>query len=682
MGIRRTGVVWDRYAFCMVPLPPTRERQLQGAVQRRPLPDPATTVVVPGGAGHTPPPRRRRWVRVVLIVLAIMLAAALGAAATTFYVTKNEVEQLLTPKTKQTKEAQKKLAPPLPGRPVNVLVMGSDHRSGTDVTDKRSDTILLVRLDPKRKSISMLSFPRDLWVPIPGHGSAKINDAFSYGGPALTVQTIKDLTGLEIHNIAVIDFKGFKQLINTLGGVYVDVDRRYHHDNSLGGNFAEISVNEGYQLLSGDNALAYARFRHTDSDFHRIARQQQLLTGLKKQINASSVARNVPGLFDVVKRNTDMAAGGNGQVSTRQVIDYMRLALALKANGIYQVELNGGLGTAANGASIVEADQATIRAAVDQFLNPDKNAQNKTVSRIAGTGDAPGDTATDAGAADKKPQLPPPSRVRVEVRNGNNVPGAAGAGAAALKAAGYDSFAQRGTAGMADRQDYPVTRIQYANAADRALAERLAELIPGSMVMQRTAANQSDAKLLVIMGRKGEIRAGTSSSTAADNSVPVPETAKPESSRVPPPAKPAVVRDREYGLEEFRGLRGRTSVPLMYPTVREQGSTYEFPIRSYRILKGKTRYPAYRLVAKTSAGDYWGLQGTMWPDPPLLADPTREVSKGGRTYMLYFNGTKLHRVAWRQDGATYWVTNSLLDKLSNETMMAIAVGIRPVPRRR
>ena len=109
--------------------------------------------------------------------------------------------------------------------------------------------------------------------------------------------------------------------------------------------------------------------------------------------------------------------------------------------------------------------------------------------------------------------------------------------------------------------------------------------------------------------------------------------------------------------------------------MREESSKYE-EVRHYSIAKGATTYDAYRLVAQTGSGDYWGLQGTNWPDPPLLEGATRQVTRAGRTYQLHFNGTRLHIVAWRQGSGTYWVANTVLDNLSNETMLAIAQGVK------
>jgi LCP family protein required for cell wall assembly len=505
-------------------------------------------------------------------------------------------------------------------------------------------------------------------VDIPGHGQSKINDAYSLGGPALTVDTVKKLTGLDINFIAVVDFKGFREIVDTFGGVWIDVDRRYFNDNSQGENYATIDIEPGYQLLGGRDALDFARFRHTDSDFHRIARQQQMLASLKKQAGKSEVVKNIPGLFGTLKRNTDMATGGNGTVPARVIIDYMRLALTLNPDAIKQVELECGIDMTAAGASIVVCGQDTIDAAVDAFLDPSDTAKQQAIANLTGEKAAPANT--------RSPKSVPPKGLTVEVKNGNGVPGAATSAATDLRKLGYTVQLQPGTAGNADRQDYTNTQVQYSDPKWESAANILAESIPGAEVTQLQDPTATKAGILVIVGQEDDI------STAGPNGVETGAESAPDSAKVPEKSKPKVVTDPEYGLAEMQAMQAESGIrmPLMYPTARESSTTYPDPPRAYKIRKGKAVYDAYRLVGRTAGSDYWGVQGTMWPDPPILDDPSREIVRNGRTYLLFFNGTRLHRVAWREDGGVYWVSNSVLDKLSNETMLAIAEGVKPVPK--
>jgi LCP family protein required for cell wall assembly len=143
--------------------------------------------------------------------------------------------------------------PPKPGKPRTILVLGSDARYEDKQTGARprSDTILLIRANPRAETISVLSIPRDLKAEIPGHGADKINAAFEEGGPRLTVRTVKklfeDATGEEfpINNVVNVDFSGFRRAVDYIGGVYVDVDRDYYNDITGPGGYAAIDIDPG-----------------------------------------------------------------------------------------------------------------------------------------------------------------------------------------------------------------------------------------------------------------------------------------------------------------------------------------------------------------------------------------------------------------------------------------------------
>ena len=192
------------------------------------------------------------------------------------------------------------------GDPRTFLILGSDERYGDRKLKikPRSDTILLVRIDPDTKRIAVMSIPRDLKVKIPGAGTGKINSAYEIGGPSKTFATIRrlfeDATGEDfpINNVINVNFGGFKRAINYVGGVYVDVDRRYYNDNTTaapGEAYATIDVQPGYQKLKGQDALDYVRYRHGDNDFFRASRQQDFL----RQITHQDAIR---ALLDVSKR--------------------------------------------------------------------------------------------------------------------------------------------------------------------------------------------------------------------------------------------------------------------------------------------------------------------------------------------------------------------------------------------
>ncbi len=176
------------------------------------------------------------------------------------------------------------------GDPQTLLLIGSDHRYGHDSTDARSDTMMLVRLDPDANATTVLSIPRDLKVSFTQpngavRSAAKINETYTLGGEAFTAKVIKHLLGgITINHVINVDFKSFKAAVDAIGCVYADIDHRYYHSN-LGtlDQYAEIDISAGYQKLCGSKALDYVRFRHADSDFVRAARQQDFLRQVKSQ---------------------------------------------------------------------------------------------------------------------------------------------------------------------------------------------------------------------------------------------------------------------------------------------------------------------------------------------------------------------------------------------------------------
>jgi LCP family protein required for cell wall assembly len=176
---------------------------------------------------------------------------------------------------------------------VTILILGLDYRdwSSTENGPSRSDTMILLTLDPLTKTAGMLSVPRDMWVAIPGFKHGKINTAYYLGdayklpggGPGLAVKTVEQFLGVPINYYAQIDFDAFIRFIDEIGGVKIDVPQKIQID-PLGDNNTK-TLKPGVQTLPGDLALAYARQRHTDGgDFDRARRQQQVILGIRDRI--------------------------------------------------------------------------------------------------------------------------------------------------------------------------------------------------------------------------------------------------------------------------------------------------------------------------------------------------------------------------------------------------------------
>jgi len=157
---------------------------------------------------------------------------------------------------------------------------------------------------------------------------------------------------------------------------------------------------------------------------------------------------------------------------------------------------------------------------------------------------------------------------------------------------------------------------------------------------------------------------------------PAPQPATPKH-------QPAAVRyDAGPGLELLKPLVDRVKFPLQTPTILERSSYPDTqyrdkPVRLYWI--DDHHHKAVRLVFRTGAGEYWGIEETDLPDPPILADRSFQRKLKGREFSLYYTGSHLHMVVLRVHDRSYWVVNTLLDSLSNETMLAIAKGLKPLP---
>src|SRR3954447_2522079 len=254
------------------------------------------------------------------------------------------------------------------GKPQAILVLGSDRRY-IDIKQKnpvRSDTIMLVRLDPSKGATAVMSIPRDLKVDIPGHGTSKINEAYSLGGPPLTVRTVRQLLGLNINHVVNVNFGGFRRAVDRLGCVYVDIDRRYYHSNmglGAGAQYAEINIPPGYQKLCGQKALDYVRFRHADNDFIRSARQQDFLRQAKEQISLGQLFGDRKELVRIFGTYTDADIASNGAV-----LRLLKLGYESAKHPIQQIPFRASEENTEN-ADYVVASPEQIRKTVDDFLN-------------------------------------------------------------------------------------------------------------------------------------------------------------------------------------------------------------------------------------------------------------------------------------------------------------------------
>jgi LCP family protein required for cell wall assembly len=392
---------------------------------------------------------------------------------------------------------------------------------------------MLVRLDPTKEAIAIMSLPRDLKVEIPGRGTDKINMAYEFGGPRLTLRTVKRLTGLSVNHVINVNFRGFWRAVNAVGCVYADIDRRYYNDLA---EYTYINLQPGYQRLCGTDALQYVRFRHEDNDLVRSARQQDFLRLAKQQVTSSELFEKRDKLLRIFGRNTTTDTGLR---SRSEVLRLLKLVLGTAGLPIREVHFEGHVGP-----SYVEASDQQVKALVDEFLQVE---------------DTPG----------------PRGELRTQRTNPRS---------------------------KRKRRPTPV---------DLGLEDA-------------TTFGQEQALLAVEAGAGG-------------------------------------------------------SLPVLYAKLRMRGSLYVDQPRVYKLrgTNGK-RYGGYRMVLRLDFGEYYGVQGLTWKDPPILEDPTEVRRIGRREYELHYDGDRLRLVAWRTPKAVYWISNTLLLTLSEKQMLAIARSTRPL----
>ena len=614
-----------------------------------------------------PPPQRRVAARVGRFFLwaGAMLAVVVVGVVGGFYLWAHESVALLRPTSAEGQQTQARLDPPKSA--ATALVLGYDHRAGDGTDTSRSDTMMLIRADPVTNTISMLSFPRDLQVPLycpgkgggaaVGQGTGRINSAYAYCGLGGALETVRHLTNLPINYLIPINFLGFIGVVNKLGGVWLDVDRRYYNKNvgTSETDYANINLQPGYQHLTGKQALDFVRFRHTDSDLYRLARQQQFVGAARQQVAKSLGLSTVLGIVNTVTQNHYMEVERGGRaVNLSDIKKYASFAYSLPHGHVFQVKIQDVVGQ-----NELSASQSSIDDAVQQFLNPD-------------VGEASVQTATALGRKlPARKRTIPPKQVTLTVLNGNGVAGSAGNASYLLGQKGYATVTPpSGQPANAPNWNYFHSKVYFdpARKKDGPVAAAQVARLVGSADVEPMPANirplANGALLTVIVGSTfhGEL-----------TPVVIPTT---------PTRQPPNVR-RDPGATRSTLFRLRKRLPFMveYPTLLESSSNLdngygETPVRIYP-LGGK---PTLRLTFRKGALEYWGIQETNWADAPVLDDKSLTQRVGGREFDLHYTGSHLHMVVLRDNGATYWVVNTLLDSLSNETMLAIARGLRPLPR--
>jgi LCP family protein required for cell wall assembly len=504
---------------------------------------------IPLAPAEAPPRKRRRTA--LSISLGVVLLLAISAAATVLIVD-NEVGGLVNAFKKTGKDitiAPKELARAYEGGPQTLLLVGTDQRKTQEVLP-HSNEMLLVRIDPKKPTISMLSIPRELTAtfttPYGEVVTNRFNSAYTFGwldspnkksvsgGIKLMLETIKKELGLSVNHVFIIDFKKFEHAIEEMGCVYFPVDKRYYHSNSEPGaeQYFEIHLEAGYQNLCGEQALEYVANRHESTSLIRDARDQRFILEVKKQYGGS--------LFEEREKFEHILAK-NVQSTLKhpeEIINLLRLIVKSTGKPVRQIHF-----PLASEGDLDTATPRDVHEAVTSFLGGTSKISN--------------------GRIDK-----------------------------ALQAAQKKSKKKR-------------------------KAPLEASMVP------------------------------TSSET----------------------------------IEHARRYAPSLPFPLEYPRIRNSTDEAEpDELRLYKLHSpNRVGHKSYDIVIDRGLlGQYYNVEGTTWKDPPIIANPSQEVTIGKRRYMLFYSGEHIVTIAWHEYGATYWIENTLTTNVSPRQMLEIAEETRPL----
>ncbi|KAF0134812.1 MAG: cell envelope-related transcriptional attenuator [Candidatus Saganbacteria bacterium] len=238
----------------------------------------------------------------------------------------------------------------------NILVMGLDQ--GEEI--HRSDTIMVVHINPKKSTANVISIPRDTYVAIPGFGMDKINHAYAFGGPELSKATVENLFGIKIPFYVSVDTGNLAELIDEIGGITIDVEKKMFYIDHSQNLF--VDLNPGRQRLSGVKALSYLRYRQDGGDLHRIMRQQKFIKALSSQItsreNIIKSPQIVLKLFSYLDTNLNSREILGLAINMRKIFDYGQINMYSISGSDMQI----------NGVYYMQPDMEQIKKQVNDYL--------------------------------------------------------------------------------------------------------------------------------------------------------------------------------------------------------------------------------------------------------------------------------------------------------------------------
>ena len=570
-----------------------------------------------------------------------------------------------------------------PSAPAIALVAGYDVRGKTTGANpyagSNSDTLMLLRADPTTNTLSLLSFPRDLYVNIYCHGDTvytqnRINSAWGTcgnNGPAATLDTIQHLTGLKINYLITLDFHAFKQLVNNLHGVYMNVDRRYYIPSAR--RRSAINLQPGYQKLDGGQALSYVRYRHTDSDIYRTGRQQLFIEALKSRLTYGPLADESSARGSEAGRRPQAQhrdrQGRRGQVDFGELTRYLGLLYHLPPGHLFRnaIPLNdfhvlhdGGR----RRCRVRPAERDRRRGAqLPQPGRPRRPGGQQPVRRHAEDAEEEdeGAQAAEVAGLGARPQR------RHGRRRGREHD------VSAVEARLHDEGASGGRraerAEAAERHDHLLrpgagrTRSRPRSSSGRSSA-RTRSVVQMTLPIAglREAGRQSDD------GRRGR--------DELHRQARRPPRRRRSSRR----RRPQVSNGAAMTAPRLRQVYDRVHFPLMVPDKIAEGSVLSDSegVRGFKPLKNQHEVALTFVMPEQI--EYWQIEETT--GSPRRSSRTRPSpsSTAARSTTSTRPAAQVQMVALVTPHATYWVSNTILNELSNKTMLAIAESLQPLRR--
>ncbi|MGI5858580.1 MAG: LCP family protein [Tepidanaerobacteraceae bacterium] len=388
--------------------------------------------------------------RPLKIALCILLFIILSMGSGFYYVFRG-LNDPLVPNSDQNTSSTDEF---IKGGRQNILLLGMD--AGTigakeEHNRHRSDTIIVVSLDKKNKDVKILSIPRDTRIKIGGYGIQKINAATAFGGPDLAVKTVKDFLGVPIHNYVAVKLSSFRNIVDVLGGVEIDIKERMKYTDPVGNIY--IDLHPGQQLLDGDKAEQFVRYRvYPDADVGRVKAQQQFMEALIDKALRPATILKLPKIIDVVQENVET------DIQPLEFASLANFGRQIKQDDI-KMYIIPGEGKYISGTSYFLPFQNQMNEMIDEIFFDDGN-------------------------------------IKVAVLNGNGAKGVASKVATELESQGFKVV----TVANADSFDYDTTTILYPKDK-KSDAEKIAEVLTQARLEEQEETDKRIDLPTIIVGK-------------------------------------------------------------------------------------------------------------------------------------------------------------------------------------